>query len=110
MPWFAIGRKAPTSYLLEKGLDPEAVWPAWRVMPMGWLSAVGIAQHFLRQLAMVPIPRGAGLPAEFELRKDRRMPTNLVGRVMKFFSSYIGNHDGGQLSPGITMMASHRVT
>eukprot|EP00974_Lingulodinium_polyedra_P030831 2968080-Lingulodinium_polyedra.AAC.1 len=49
---------------------------AARVLGMGWLSSVGVAQHLIREL-MLAIPKwGAGLPPSRELRKDRPLPGN----------------------------------
>ena len=43
---------------------------AARVLGMGWLSSVGIAQHLIRQLVMKAPRWGVGLSPHDELRKD----------------------------------------
>ena len=70
---------------------------------MGWKNAVGICQANLRELLLQKEPRGAGLPAAAELRKDRALPTNTVHRVLSWHQAYIDNFDTGvviQADPG----------
>ena len=52
----------------------EDLYLCSRVIGMGWISAVGIAQHLARQLATLPPPRGAGLPRHQEVRRDTVLP------------------------------------
>ena len=65
------------------------------VLPMGWLSGVGICQHLHRQLLLGQPPLGAVLPHGAELRKDSILQLSLDGRVRRFFEIYIDNFDGG---------------
>ena len=108
MPWFALGKPLNGAAL---GLDPTRTFHlALQVIPMGWLSAVGCCQMCLRRLITGDIPLSAGLPLSHELRKDRRLPTNLQQRVLSFHQEYIDNWDAAQVlsannieenSPGI---------
>ena len=73
----------------------EPLHLALGVIPMGWISVVGICQHHVRSVASSPYPRGAGLPAEYELRKDRMVPVDTQFRVFKWFQVFIDNFDTG---------------
>jgi len=94
--WFALGWPI-SGRLLGEDTD-ELRYLALGVIPMGWLSAVGICQKLLRTLAMRAQPGGAGLPVEAELRKDRRLPVNQYQRVVDFFQAYIDNWDAGSVT------------
>ena len=93
--WFALGWPLP-GRLLGEDTD-ELRYLALGVIPMGWLSAVGICQKLLRTLVLRPMPGGAGLPTESEVRKDRRLPVNEHQRVIDFFQAYIDNWDAGSV-------------
>eukprot|EP00974_Lingulodinium_polyedra_P001430 135334-Lingulodinium_polyedra.AAC.1 len=45
-------------------------WLSVRVVPMGWLSAVGVVQHLNRRLIGQGAPGAAGLCKFSELRRD----------------------------------------
>jgi len=95
LPWFALGWPISGRKL---GLDTDELrYLALRVIPMGWLSAVGICQKLLRTLVMREQPGGAGLPTSAELRKDRRLPVSQNQRVIDFFQAYIDNWDAGSV-------------
>ncbi|CAE8720996.1 unnamed protein product [Polarella glacialis] len=77
---------------------PEALWPvgatephvlASRVLGMGFIGSVGIAQHLRRNMLLANKPQGAGLNACTELRKDRAFPSGTAG----FWKVYLGNWD-----------------
>ena len=72
---------------------------ALKVIPMGWLSAVGICQHLLRRLALRSPPNGAGLPPHRETRKDCAQVPGNDRRVTAFFQQYIDNFDAGSVCP-----------
>ena len=78
--WEALGVRRSGSTLL-----------ASRVLPMGWVSATGCAQQFLRRLATLPIPRGAGELMSQELRKDRPSPFKLGQAVVEIWMAYLDN-------------------
>ena len=81
-----IGRKPGVRY-----------WFALGVIPMGWVSAVGICQMAMRRLATLPPPQGAGIPGHREIRKDMALPINWRGRILRFFQEYIDNSDSGSV-------------
>ena len=62
---------------------------ASRVLGMGWLSSVGIAQHLIRQLMLRAPSLGAGLPPGREIRKDRPMPSTTKDYVNLFWDAYV---------------------
>ena len=94
-PWFALGWPISGRLL---GLDTdEELYLSLAVIPMGWCSAVGICQKLLRTLVMRTQPLGGGLPAESEVRKDRRLPADKYQRVMEFHQEYIDNWDAGKV-------------
>ena len=64
------------------------------VVPMGWLSAVGVIQHLHRQLAM----KTAKSPREVELRRDAPLPLKEDFTLAHFWELYIDNFD--ECEPG----------
>jgi hypothetical protein len=66
-------------------------WLTMNVVPMGWLSAVGVIQYLHRQLAL----RVAGLPRQLELRRDRPPALNEKFEIRRFWQLYIDNFDEG---------------
>ena len=76
-----------------------------RVLGMGWLSSVGVAQHLIRKLAL-SIPRwGADLPPLREIRKDRSLP-NFEAGAKRFWSVYLDNSDSGEIAAMEKLSAS----
>ena len=69
-------------FVIGKAIDGEHVggepgiqyWLAVVVIPMGWLSAVGVCQYLQRRLGRAPRAFGAELPAVSDLRKDKPAP------------------------------------
>ena len=59
---------------------------------MGWLSAVGVCQAFLRSLVAY-----SKVPKDKELRKGRSLPVEHFQRVLKFHQAYIDNFDTGSV-------------
>ena len=95
--YFALAWPLPGKLL---GLDNDKeYYLGLNVIPMGWLSAVGICQHLLRQKLLCPSPAGAGLPRQSEMRKDRTPSTQSDRRVNEFFQQYIDNYDAGSPYP-----------
>ena len=66
-----------------------------RVLGMGWLSSVGVAQHLIRELTLRAPKLGAGLPAAAELRRDTDLPkASKAGRAaFEFWSVYLDDWD-----------------
>ena len=78
--------------------------PSARVLGMGWLSSVGIAQHLIRQLILAASQPGARLPPAAELRKDVAMPAAPDGSNCDFWSVYLDDFDCAELG-GIEELA-----
>ena len=68
LPWFVLDWPLEPSLWGGEGTTPEHL--ALAVIPMGWCNAVAICQSNLRTLVMSDPPKGGGLPARFELRKE----------------------------------------
>ena len=68
-----------------------------RVLGMGWLSSVGIAQHLIRQLILASSQPGARLPPAAELRKDVTMPSATDGANCSFWSVYLDDFDFAEI-------------
>ena len=66
-----------------------------RVLGMGWLSSVGVAQHLIRELALRAPKLGAGLPPKAELRRDADLPGPSDGKdaAYEFWSVYLDDFD-----------------
>jgi len=90
LPWFALDYPLPGHLVGLSGDEPYHL--AACVVPMGWLSAVGVCQAFLRKLV-----QEAGVPGSKELRKDRALPIEVCQRVLRFHQEYIDNYDGGKV-------------
>ena len=66
--------------------EPE-VYPALRVMPMGWQSACGLLQYFHRRLCFLRPPLGAGLDPSREIRRDMPLPLKMCHKPAGFLHS-----------------------
>ena len=64
-----------------------------RVLGMGWLSSVGVAQHLIRQLVLRAPKLGAGLNAKAELRRDKQFPTAALGVAQHIWQVYLDDFD-----------------
>ena len=53
------------------------MYPALRVMPVGWQSACGLLQYFHGRLFFLPPPLGAGLDPSREIRRDMPLPLTM---------------------------------
>eukprot|EP00972_Heterocapsa_arctica_P052018 7653761-Heterocapsa_arctica.AAC.1 len=65
--WFALSK--PIHRRGDGGVLQE-VWLTVGVVPMGWLSAVGIVQHIHRRLGGSVLPGAASIEETMELRRD----------------------------------------
>ena len=86
-PLFAFERPCRRCDLFEGSVDTSQVWLAATVMPMGWLSAVGILQHAHRQLA-VKLGRDR-LPAKAEIQRDAPLPAHGVEGCSQLWHLYL---------------------
>ena len=79
---------------LRPDLAQEPIlYPAVRVIPMGWTSACGVLQYLHRRMVGEFGPRSAGLPHSLELRKDRPAPRMHPDEdnANKYWGIYIDN-------------------
>ncbi|CAK0893795.1 unnamed protein product, partial [Prorocentrum cordatum] len=96
LPYFALSKPAPKWALGGTGMEPA--WASVAVLPMGWLSAVGVMQHAHPALLL----ERAGLPGELEVRKDRPQPTSLAEDARSAWHVYVDDSteleavDGGK--------------
>ena len=100
LPYFVLAKQVAG----EHGGHPGRLcWVACSVLPMGWLSAVGICQHLHKRMLQLPLKaQGAALPKDKEVRKDRPLPLDPDGRLRRFYQVHIDNFDCGEavLLPG----------
>jgi hypothetical protein len=98
--WFTFGRKVSGRWV---GLiSDEKAYLRSKVVPMGWLHAVMVAQHVHRNQMIWEGP-GAGLSADEEWRKDRVIPLVLGEIVRRWWQVYVDNWDAGTVGPWLAM-------
>ena len=93
--------------VIDGALDPtlfgqpagEDMWLYVRVVPMGWINAVGVCQYLMRRLSVERPPAGAGLPRGAELRKDRNHPVNVDLRCSTWWQAYLDGEDLAEAMP-----------
>ena len=74
------------------GLAEDLVKICLTVIPMGWISAVGIVQYLHRRLVKLT----ESIPQHLELRRDGPAPTDLNFNMSEFYEVYVDNLDGGE--------------
>jgi len=75
----------------------DVVYPAVKVMMMGWKSACGLMQYFHRRLCFAPPPGGAGLDAAEEVRRDCPVPRSAGGARASALTIYLDNFTQAEL-------------
>ena len=88
--WYSFAIDKPVPGSLSAAFDPSlanepVVYPALRVMPMGWQSACGLLQYFHR-LCFLPPPLGAGLDPSKEIGRDIPSPRTMDKSRQDFFT------------------------
>ena len=78
------------------GLAAELVPICLTVIPMGWISAVGIVQYLHRRLVKL----SESVPRHLELRRDGLAPTDRDFNMSEFYEVYVDNLDGGESATG----------
>ena len=88
--WFVFSkpRRAPAVGGISR-LEYVAV----KVIPMGWLSAVGIVQHMHRRIATVGLKESAGLAQDRELRRDAPFPLRHLAGARWYWSMYVDDSE-----------------
>ncbi|CAK0810274.1 unnamed protein product, partial [Prorocentrum cordatum] len=94
-PWMALS--APVDPVPLGGASGPPVWVAVAVAPMGWLSAVGIAQHLSRRIVLQGAP-GHACPSESTaLRRGAAYPLQLHQLPRAWWKVYVDNVDFGEI-------------
>lgn len=95
LPYFVIGRKR--EHHIEK-VAADLVWPAIRVIPMGWTSSCGVFQHLACQLQRRARERCTEL-APAMLGRETPLSTEQDGRLKEFMQIYLDNWDEARALP-----------
>ena len=74
--WYLFQAVLAAAFDASLAKEP-AVYPALRVVLMGWQSACGSLQFFHRSLCFLPPPLGAGLDPSREIRRDMPLPRTM---------------------------------
>ena len=74
-PYFMLSKPVRGSAIGRP--EREWHWPVVRVLPMGWISAVGVMQHLHRKLMITPPPPGRWAPAA---GRNQKGPPSDTGR------------------------------
>ncbi len=83
--YFAFRKMVQRGVLQVPGDPNEWVYVASCVLPMGWTAAVTVMQHIHRSISLVE----GGLPADREIRRDRRLPRKRGEAEVSFWNLYI---------------------
>ena len=75
----------------------ELVYPAVKVMMMGWKSACGLMQYFHRRLCFAETPAGASLDTRQEIRRDCPVPTSSGSERASYLTVYLDNFTQAEL-------------
>ena len=86
-PLFTFGKPLRYCDIFHGSSDCSEIFLAATVMPMGWLSAVGILQHAHRRLATLTSP--TGLPLQAEIRRDAPLPQVSLQAFQEFWHLYL---------------------
>ena len=90
-PWMALS-KPVAGPVLGRPAGTQC-WLSVRVVPMGWLSAVGVVQHLNRRLLGAGAPGAAGLADATELRRDHEFPCRFHELPRQWWRVYVDNFD-----------------
>ena len=96
----AINKTVPGSLAAEFDsslANEHVVYPALRVMPMGWQSACGLLQYFHRRLCFLPPPLGSGLDPSREIRRDMPLPQTMDKSRQHFVTVYLHGFSQAEL-------------
>ena len=108
--YFAVGKPIRLSDLARNQKEKERIrrkfGPAAdeighlcvRVLPMGWISAVGVMQSIHRGIMLREPPFGGGLPAQHEIKKTAVLPTSASQRCLGGWQVYLDNFAHGEIA------------
>ncbi|CAK0897904.1 unnamed protein product, partial [Prorocentrum cordatum] len=94
-PWMALS--APVDPLTLGRAKGPMIWVAVAVVPMGWLSAVGIVQHLSRQIVLGGAPGHRSPAASAELRRGAAYPLQLHRLPRAWWKVYVDNVEFGEV-------------
>ena len=112
LPFFCVGIKIRFSDVKGNAKAREFARRHWkghdvdgwgylsiRVLPMGWISAVGLMQLMHRRILSAPPPDGAGLPTGAEITKSSPLPTSHDQRLREAWQVYLDNYASVHVEP-----------
>ena len=73
------------------------IWLALAVIPMGWLSAVGVIQHLHRNIISSGRRHHGGLDPDAELVRGKPFPVTLDSFTRWWWKVYVDNFDIGEI-------------
>ena len=74
-PFMAFEKQVPGHILGPQHAHSEMVYICSAVIPMGWINAVSLFQHLMRNLTFCDEPMGAAIPGDIEWRRDSPLPS-----------------------------------
>ena len=84
------------------------VWLALAVIPMGWLSAVGVIQHLHRNIISSGRRHQGGLDPDAELVRGKPFPVTLDCPTRWWWKVYVDNFDIGEIfGRGVAAEVTH---
>ena len=89
------GGNAPRDH--SSNVRLRQVWLALAVIPMGWLSAVGVVQHLHRRMVTAGVLRGRGLDPSAELVRGMPFPVRRPPSPSFWWKVYVDNFDIGEI-------------
>ena len=92
--WMVLSKPIRASAL---GRNGPPVWLVVGVIPMGWLSAVGVVQHFRRRFYLPGLRNSACLCEAAEHRRDTGVPMRLHPQSRKWWKIYVDSWDLGEV-------------
>ena len=105
MPAGKVGVLASNDQLSRGGNAPQPVvsdgsrliWLALAVIPMGWLSGVGVIQHLRRNIISSGRSHRGGLDPNAELVRGKPFPVTLDSFTRWWWKVYVDNFDIGEI-------------
>ncbi len=99
LPWFVLGKQRCEPI---DGVPESHIWPAMRVVSMGWRSAANLFQHLHAQPARSPASQvpAVDLPSWLG-RATPAAGLDELGRIVHFVQVYLDNWDKGRLTTAL---------
>ena len=87
-PFMAFEKRVPGSILGPRFAHLEMAYVCSAVIPMGWINAVSLFQHLMRNLTLCAEPMGIAIPGNIEWRRDMPLPS-----AYAWVQSYLDDFD-----------------